>query len=312
VTAPPRGVRRDRHARLATLLLACVTAVWGSTFFLIRDLVEHVPPADFLAVRFGIATVVMFVLFRRRTMALSRHDVRVGVVLGVLYGVAQVLQTMGLQTTDASVSGFITGTYVVLTPVLGAVLLHDRISPVTWAAVALATAGLALLSLNGFAVGIGEALTLLSAVLYAGHIVALGRWSTPGAAVGLATVQAAVITVVTGVAAVPDGLTLPATGGQWASLLYMALIAGALALWAQTWAQAHLTATRAAIVMALEPVFAAFFAVVFGGEQLTRRMLVGGALVVAAMYLVELRSTPRDPDSTAAEDPPVEALHHDV
>ena len=312
MTAPTRGAATTRHARLATLLLVSVTAVWGSTFFLIRDLVDHVPPADFLTVRFGIATVVMFALFRRQTMALSRRDLRIGAVLGVLYGVAQVLQTMGLQTTDASVSGFITGTYVVLTPVLGAVLLRDRIGRVTWAAVALATAGLALLSLNGFAVGIGEALTLLSAVLYAGHIVALGRWSTPRAAVGLATVQAGVITVVTGVAAVPGGVTLPSTGGQWASLLYMALVAGALALWAQTWAQAHLTATRAAIVMALEPVFAAFFAVLLGGESLTRRMLVGGALVVAAMYLVELRSTPRDPDATAAEDPPVEALHHDV
>jgi drug/metabolite transporter (DMT)-like permease len=301
-----------RHARLATLLLVSVTAVWGSTFFLIHDLVEHVPPADFLAVRFGIAAVVMFVLFRRQTLALSRRQLRVGVVLGLLYGMAQVLQTTGLAHTDASVSGFITGTYVVLTPVLGAVLLHDRIGKVTWFAVGLATLGLALLSLQGFSVGIGEALTLLSAILYAGHIVALGRWSTPGAAFGLATVQAAVITVVAAVVAVPDGLTLPATGGQWASLLYMALVAGALALWAQTWAQAHLTATRAAIVMALEPVFAALFAVTLGGESLTRRMLVGGALVVAAMYLVELRSTPRDPDASAADEPPVEALHHDV
>ncbi|MFQ6170578.1 DMT family transporter [Oryzobacter sp. R7] len=301
-----------RHVRLATLLLVAVTAVWGSTFFLIRDLVEHVPPSDFLAVRFGIAAGVMFLVFRRQTLALSRHELRVGAVLGVLYGLAQVLQTMGLQHTDASVSGFITGTYVVLTPVLGAVVLRDRIGPVTWFAVALATVGLAVLSLRGLAVGTGEGLTLASAVLYAAHIVALGRWSTPSAAVGLATVQAGVIALVCGVAAVPGGLTLPEGTGQWASLLYMALVAGALALWAQTWAQAHLTATRAAIVMALEPVFAAFFAVLFGGESLTRRMLVGGALVVAAMYLVELRSTPRDPDATAAEDPPAPALHHDV
>ncbi|MFL6176517.1 MAG: DMT family transporter, partial [Ornithinibacter sp.] len=142
------------HARLATLLLVCVTAVWGSTFFLIHDLVEHVPPADFLAVRFGIAAVVMFVLFRRQTLALTRRQLRVGVVLGLLYGVAQVLQTTGLAHTDASVSGFITGTYVVLTPVLGALLLHDRIGKVTWFAVGLATLGLALLSLQGFSVGI--------------------------------------------------------------------------------------------------------------------------------------------------------------
>jgi len=301
------------HPRLATALLVGVTAVWGSTFFLIRDLVETVPPADFLTVRFGVAAVVMALLFRRQTMALTRRELRVGVVLGVLYGLAQVLQTFGLQTTDASVSGFITGTYVVITPVLGAVILRDRIGRVTWIAVGLATVGLALLSLNGLAVGVGEALTLASAVLYAAHIVALGHWSTPGAAVGLATVQAGTIAAVTGIWAIPGGLTLPATGGQWASLLYMALIAGALALWAQTWAQAHLTATRAAIVMALEPVFAAFFAVLLGGESLTRRMLLGGALVVSAMYLVELRGgPPRDPEATAADDPPVEALHHDV
>ncbi len=83
-----------RLARVATLLLLLVTAVWGSTFFLIRDLVETVPPADFLAVRFAIAAVVMFVVFRRQTLALSHRDLRTGVVLGVLYGVAQLLQTV--------------------------------------------------------------------------------------------------------------------------------------------------------------------------------------------------------------------------
>lgn len=301
--------------RLATVLLVGVTAVWGSTFFLIRDLVEHVPPTDFLTVRFGIAGLVMLVVFRRHVLALSRRQLRIGVVLGVLYGLAQVLQTIGLQTTDASVSGFITGTYVVLTPLIAAVVLRDRVGGVTWAAVGLATAGLAVLSLQGLAVGVGEAVTLASAVLYAAHIVALGRWSTPGAAVGLATVQALVIAVVAGVAAVPGGVTLPSGTGQWASLLYMALVAGAGALWAQTWAQAHLTATRAAIVMTLEPVFAALFAVLLGGESLTLRMLLGGGLVVGAMYLVELRGPPseaRDPGASALEDPPAEALHHEV
>ncbi len=304
-----------RLARVATLLLLLVTAVWGSTFFLIRDLVETVPPADFLAVRFAIAAVVMFVVFRRQTLALSRREVRTGVVLGVLYGVAQLLQTVGLQHTDASVSGFVTGTYVVLTPLLGALLLRERVDAVTWAAVLLTTAGLAVLSLRGLSLGFGEGVTLASAVLYAGHIVALGRWSRPSAAVGLATVQASVIALVCAVGAVPDGLTLPSGGGQWASMLYMALVAGAAALWAQTWAQAHLTATRAAIVMAMEPVFAALFAVLLGGESATARLLLGGALVLSSMYLVELRgllARRRRAGATAAEDPPVEALHHDV
>jgi drug/metabolite transporter (DMT)-like permease len=291
-------------ARLATLLLVSVTAVWGSTFFLIRDLVAHVPSADFLTVRFAIAAVVMAAVFHRQTRVLSRREVLVGVGLGVLYGGAQLLQTVGLEHTDASVSGFVTGTYVVLTPVLGALLLRDRVPGTTWVAVGLATAGLAVLSLRDFSVGFGEALTLAAAALYALHILGLGRYSTSASATGLATVQAFVIALVALVGALPGGITLPQDGGQWTSLLYMALVAGAVALWAQTWAQSHLPATRAAIVMTMEPVFAAFFAVLLGGESLTARMLLGGGLVLAAMYVVELLGR-RSPGST-------ELLHHEV
>ena len=304
-------LRRVPASRLATLLLVAVTAVWGSTFFLIRDLVVHVPSADFLAVRFAIAAVVMALVFRRQTMALTRREVLTGVGLGVLYGLAQLLQTVGLEHTDASVSGFVTGTYVVLTPVLGALLLRDRIPGSTWLAVGLATVGLAVLSLRGLSVGFGEGLTLAAAVLYALHIIGLGRWSTARSATGLATVQAFVITLVTLVGALPGGITLPSTGGQWSSLLYMALVAGAVALWAQTWAQSHMPAARAAIVMTMEPVFAAFFAVLLGGESLTARMLLGGGLVLAAMYVVELLGR-RAPGASAEQDRPAELLHHEV
>ena len=244
-------MRSATTARLAAFLLICVTAVWGSPFFLIKDLVRTVPPADFLAVRFAIAAVAMLALFHRQVRRLSTRDVRLGVILGALYGAAQVLQTVGLQHTDASISGFITGTYVVLTPVFAAVLLRDRISGVAWFAVALATIGLAVLSLRGFAVGIGEAQTLVAAAIYALHIIALGRWSTSDTSVGLATVQSGVIATICFVAALPGGLTLPHSTGQWTSMLYMALVAGAFALWAQTWAQAHLTATKAAHLLDL-------------------------------------------------------------
>jgi drug/metabolite transporter (DMT)-like permease len=298
-------------SRLATLLLVAVTAVWGSTFFLIRDLVAHVPSADFLAVRFAIAALAMALVFRRQTLALTRREVATGVGLGILYGLAQLLQTVGLEHTDASVSGFVTGTYVVLTPVLGAVLLRDRIPGSTWLAVGLATVGLGVLSLRGLSVGFGEGLTLAAAALYALHIIGLGRWSTARSATGLATVQAFVITAVTLVGALPGGITLPSTGGQWSSLLYMALVAGAVALWAQTWAQSHMAAARAAIVMTMEPVFAAFFAVLLGGESLTARMLLGGGLVLTAMYVVELLGR-RTPGASAEQERPAELLHHEV
>lgn len=303
---------RDRWA--PTLAMTAMTAVWGSTFFLIKDVLDSIPAADFLAVRFWIAALVMLAVLWRRTVALDGLTRRRGVLLGAVYAIAQLLQTQGLATTPASVSGFVTGMYVVLTPVLAAVLLRQRTPSSTWLAVALATVGLAVLSLRGLSAGTGELLTLAAAVLYALHIVLLGRWSSASTALGLSTVQMVVIALVCTMAALPGGITMPSGTGAWVAVLYMALVAGAAALLVQTWAQAHMTATRAAIVMTTEPVFAALFAVLFGGEVLGPRVLVGGVLVLAAMYLVELlprRGDPARAGRLASQDPPAEALHHE-
>ena len=299
---------RSRNA--ATLLLIGITAIWGSTFFLIRDVVQVMPPADFLAVRFTIAAVAMLAVFWRPMLALNKREIQIGFGLGVVYAVAQIAQTVGLAHTSASRSGFITGTYVVLTPILTAVLLRERIPRSTWVAVFMATAGLAALSLNGFGFGFGESVTLIAAGFYALHIIGLGRYSSPASAAGLSVVQMVVIALVSLVAAVPGGIELPNGVGAWASVLYTALMAGAVALWAQTWAQSHLPATRAAIVMTLEPVFAAGFAVGLGGESLTVRMILGGAMILVAMYTVELAG--RRAGVSAEQDPPAELLHHEV
>jgi drug/metabolite transporter (DMT)-like permease len=279
---------RPSTGATATLALLAVTASWGSTFFLIKDLLERMPVVDFLAVRFAIAAVALFAVAPRTVLRLPPEARRHGVVLGTVYGVAHIVQTYGLEHTSASVSGFVTGMYVVCTPLIAGLVLRQRIGSVTWLAVAVATVGLAVLSLRGVVVGFGELVTFGSAVLYAVHIVGLGAWSNPRDAFGLSVLQMGVIALVCGVFAVPGGVELPATGGDWWAVVYMALVAGAFALLAQTWAQAHLPATRAAIIMTTEPVFAAFFAVLLGGEALTGRMLGGGALVLAAMLLVEL------------------------
>ena len=277
-----------RPTLLATGALLGITAMWGSTFFLIHDLLERVPTLDFLAVRFAIASVALLLIAPRAVARLSPAARRGAVVLGLLYGVAQILQTAGLAHTAASVSGFITGMYVVLTPVFAALLLRTRITAMTWGAVLLATAGLAVLTLNGLSVGYGEAITLVAAMLYALHIVGLGAWSTPHEALGMSIVQLVVITLVCLAATAPDGIVLPANPRDWLSVVYMALFAGALALVGQTWAQAHLAPTRSAIIMSMEPVFAALFAVLLGGESFTVRMVSGGLMVLAAMLVVEL------------------------
>ena len=281
-------VRTRRTTVLATLALLGMTACWGTTFFLIKDLLDRVPVLDFLALRFAIATVSLLVLAPRALGAMNPAARRPALVLGLLYGLAQILQTAGLAHTPASVSGFITGMYVVMTPLFAAVLLRQRITAVTWGAVGLAMVGLGVLTLSGFSIGYGEALTFCAAALYALHIVGLGAWSRASDAMGMTIIQLFVIAAVCFAASAPGGIVLPDNLGDWLSVIYMAVFAGALALAGQTWAQAHLPPTRTAIIMSMEPVFAAFFAVLLGGESLTLRMLVGGALVLTAMLVVEL------------------------
>ena len=294
------------RTRLATLLLVALTAVWGSTFFLIRDLVQTVPPVDFLAVRFTLSAVVMLIVFWRPVRALSRRQVLVGMGLGALYGLAQIFQTQGLATTPASVSGFVTGTYVVLTPVFTAVLLRERVPGSTWAAVGLATGGLAVLSLNGLSVGCrrgdhppgGRALR--AAHRGTGPSQRLRDRDRP---VRRADARHRGALHRRG----PPRRCRPAEHPrQWATVLYMVVFASILALWVQTWAQAHMPATRAAIIMTIEPVFAAFFAVTLGDETATLRMVLGGALVLTAMYAVELLARRRPGEL------PAEVLHHEV
>ena len=277
-----------RTSLIAAVLLLSVTAVWGSTFFLIKDLLERMPTLDFLAIRFTIAAVLLVIVAPRALGRLSATSRRHALVLGGLYGVAQILQTAGLAHTPASVSGFITGMYVVATPLFAALILRTRITAMTWAAVALATAGLAVLTLEGFSVGYGEAITLVAALIYALHSVGLGAWSRPAEAIGMSIVQIMVIAAICLVTSAPGGITLPATTADWLSVVYMAAFAGSFAMLAQTWAQAHLPPTRSAIIMSMEPVFAALFAVLAGGEDATFRMLAGGAMVVTAMLVVEL------------------------
>lgn len=294
----------SRSSKLALVALLAMTAAWGSTFFMIADIVTRIAVPDLLAVRFAIAAVVLIILTAPRIgglprLRLDRRILRDGALLGLLYGGAQLLQTFGLAHTAASVSGFITGLYVVATPLLGALILRTKIGALTWCAVGLATVGLGVLSLNGFSVGYGELLTLASAVVYAGHIIALSRMSRPGTAIGLTAVQLVVISVLCALAALPGGIQLPASAGDWAIVLYLAVVAGTLTMLLQTWAQARIDPTRAAVIMAGEPIWAAIFAVALGGESVTWRMVTGGFAIVAAMYLTEL--APRLGRSRAVE-----------
>lgn len=271
-----------------------MAVLWGSTFFVLKDLLSRMDAADLLAVRFAIAALVLVVVVNRH-LRMDRQLVCHGLLLGLLYGAGQLLQTHGLAHTSASISGFLTGLYVVMTPLLEAVLLKARVSQRVWLAVGLSTAGLATLTLapglGATSFGWGELLTVLSALAYAGHIVCTGRISTQATSLPLGTVQAITVALMCTLAALPGGIALP-QGRDWWAVLYLAVLCGALAIVLQVWAQAKVEATRAAVIMSSEPIWAAAFAIAAGQEELVWRTIIGGSALVAAMLLASLSDRP--------------------
>jgi len=275
---------------IASVALVGVTAVWGYTFLVVQDATARMPVMDFLAWRFVVASVVMIALRPTCLHNVTRLELLRGVGLGTILGLGYIAQTYGLRYTSAAISGFITGMFVVLTPVMSWILLRHKTNRSTWMVVALATVGLALLSLNGWSVGIGELLTLGCAVFFAIHIVGLGEWSSQYEPYAFSLLQIGTVAVISLIAATPGGIAVPPDPGVWGVVGITGVVATAVAFFVQTWAQSLVSATRAAVVMTMEPVFAGLFAVVIGGNQLTLRTLGGAACILAAMFIINLKS----------------------
>jgi drug/metabolite transporter (DMT)-like permease len=275
---------------IASVALVGVTAVWGYTFLVVQDAVASMPVMDFLAWRFLVASVVMIALRPTCLRTVTRLELLRGVGLGAVLGLGYIAQTYGLRYTSAAISGFITGMFVVLTPVMSWILLRRKTNRTTWMVVALATVGLALLSLNGWSVGIGELLTLGCAVFFAIHIVGLGEWSSQYNPYTFSLLQIGAVAVISLIAATPGGIAVPPNPEVWGVVAITGVLATAVAFFVQTWAQSLVSATRAAVVMTMEPVFAGLFAVVIGGNRLTLRTLGGAACILAAMFIINLKS----------------------
>jgi len=209
-----------------------------------------------------------------------------GIILGVLLGCGYIFQTFGLTLTSVAKTGFITGLYAVFTPLIAAGLLKKHISKIQWLSVGLAAVGLAFLSMNGFAMGLGEFLVVISAAFYAGHIVALSEWSAGANAYALTVLQLGVVGIICFIASLKSGFHMPPDSGVWKAIIYTAIFASAFAFIVQTWVQSFMSATSTGIILTMEYIFAALFGVWFGHESLTLRVVIGGSLVIAAMYII--------------------------
>jgi drug/metabolite transporter (DMT)-like permease len=285
------NARHQLQLRLAPWALLAVAAAWGAAFVVMKPAIERQSVNSFLATRFVVAVVVMILLRPSVLRKINKEMLLKGSLAGLFLGTGYIFQTLGLARTGAAITGFVTGLYVVLTPLIAAVFLKEKIKAFTWFCVVLATIGLALLSLRGWEVGIGEALVFVSAIAFAAHIVTLSKWSLGFDAYALTIVQLSICALLTGVISIGQGYEKPTDSGVWGVVIFTAVIATAVAFIVQTWSQAHMSSTKVAVILTMEVVFAALFAVAFGGESLTLQVSIGGAMVLLAMYLIVTKET---------------------
>ena len=285
------NARHNLQLKLAPFALLLVSAAWGLAFVVMKPAIERQSVNNFLFTRFSMAVLVM-ILIRPQVLKFLTKDLLLrGLAAGFLLGGGYIFQTVGLANTGAAITGFVTGLYVVLTPLFAGLIFKERVSKNTWLYVFMATVGLALLSLKGWSIGFGELMVFFSAIAFAAHITALSKWSAGRDVYAMTITQLTMCAAMTGVASAFEGYSAPPDSGVWAVVVFTAVFATAIAFIVQTWSQAHMSATKVAVILTMEVVFAAFFAILFSGERLTVQAALGGILVVTAMYLIVLKES---------------------
>lgn len=284
------------------IAMATVAAIWGSSFVVMKDSLERQNVFSFLASRFVLAFLLMFIYRPTVFKGLSRRFVLQGIAAGVLLGAGYIFQTYGLTKTTVSNTGFITGLYLVFTPLISLILLKRHVLGMQWLAVMIATVGLFLISYDGVKIGFGELLVLVSALIYGAHFVALGEWSDGGNTYALTVIQIATVALITSLFAAKDGFQMAPDQTVWVAIFYTAFFATFLAFLVQTKAQSVMSATVASVLLATETPFAVLFGLYFHSDPITLRIIIGGGLVMGAMALVIW---------TDARKANVRAFHHD-
>lgn len=272
--------------KLAPWALLAVSAMWGISFVWMKDILDQQDVYSFLVSRFLVAAAAMIAIRPKVLKQLNRDLIVKGMFVGSALGAGYIFQTLGLDRTTPAITGFITGLYVVITPLLAFIFLKEKLTPVIWGYVLLAVLGLAVLSIEGWSIGTGELLVLASAVFFALHIILLGSWSKNFDAYALTVVQLTSCAVVAAIPASFNGYQSPPDLQVWLVVLFTAIFATAFAFVIQTWSQARISTTKVAVILTMEVVFAALFSFMYGMEPFTLRLAAGGTMVLIAMLAI--------------------------
>jgi len=287
-----------RHYRWqADAALVVVAIIWGSTFVVVKKALADISTLYFLFLRFSLATACLMLLFtpgfRRMRWPEIGRGLGGGAVAGLFLWLGYILQTMGLKYTSAGNSGFLTGLYIVLVPLIGSVVFRKRPGGREITGIAAAALGLVVMTLPSlaanFSMNRGDLLTVGCAVAFAFHLLSVGYYSQREKTQAVALGQIGCAAVLSGFALGIEPPHALWTRSVWFAIVLTAIFATAAAFALQTWAQRYTTPTRTALIFALEPVVALATAVSIGGEPLTLYAVAGGALILAGILAVELK-----------------------
>lgn len=284
----------------AELLLLLITLIWGGTFSIVKTALEDASPLIFLGIRFGISTILYIIFFPSSLKDFDSKTLKHGLVISFLLFVGFAFQTVGLKYTTASKSGFITGMLVIFTPIAQTIIERKPPKLGNLLGILLVTFGLLLLtskedSIESFIYSLGhdftagDFLTLLCAIMFALYIVYLDIYSREHATGKLVVMQLAVISIFSlAISPIFDDVKINLTSQLFLALLYTSLLATIFATYIQTEYQKFTTPTRAATIFTMEPVFAALIARIFLNEKLAPFAILGCALMLAGLLILEL------------------------
>jgi drug/metabolite transporter (DMT)-like permease len=301
----------------ADIALGTATLIWGATFVVVKDALRDVSVFVYVAVRFGLSAVIMAAIFWRELRCVTRRAAWAGAQIGFFLFGGYVFQTAGLKLTTPSKAAFITGSSVVLVPVILAACGLRKVTAWIWAGAISALAGLYLLTVPPEGLGglnRGDPIVFLGAVSFALHIIFVARY-VEGHSVGALTFTQIATTALLATVFVPVLGQLNWERPHWAwtgNLIFAVLVTSigstVIGFSFQVWAQQYASAAHTAILISLEPVFAALTSWLLGGERLGARVLLGAVLIFAGILLAELKSaSPAAPESPEPLAPPADS-----
>lgn len=274
----------------ADLSLLAVTVVWGSSFVLTKNSLDHLATYNFLAIRFLLAALISGIIFYKNIINADKNTIKYGILIGVILFTGYAFQTVGLNYTSASKSGFITGFSVVIVPILSAFLLKIKPHKSAVIGVTFAIVGLGFLTLDSsLSLSIGDLYTLICSLMFALHILTVGKYTVDVDSIAMAIIQIGVVGILSLFFSFATEKPIFPTGSDiWVPMFILSALCTSGAYIVQNYMQKFTSPTHTALIYSGEPVFSAIFAYFVANEVLTKRAILGCVLILVGMIVSEL------------------------